>query len=210
MGAGRAGGGGRGHRLGDGEAAGSRVGWVAAAAAKAALGLPCRSPRPCAPGPAPPGGKDTGSQRGAAGRWRPGRPAAPRGRRPGPRLRSGLPAWPPASSPPRRPHRRSASLRLSRAPGPASRASQARPRQSRLRSGPGDDGGEGGDLAGRRPRPRRSHLDNQPTPRPSRRKPGGTRGGASRGGQWRGPLARSPAEARRSVRRRDQLGGELR
>lgn len=97
-------------------------------------------------------------------------------------------------SPQRRPHGRSASLVLSsalrtaRLPGPASRASQARLRQSWLRSGPGDCGdgsGEGGDLAGRRwrwrPRPRRSHLDNQPTPRPSRRKPGGTRGGAARG-----------------------------
>lgn len=97
-------------------------------------------------------------------------------------------------SPQRRPHGRSASLVLSsalraaRLPGPASRASQARLQQSWLRSGPddcGDSSGEGGDLAGRRrrwrPRPRRSHLGNQPTPRPSRRKPGGTRGGAAGG-----------------------------
>ncbi|XP_076431752.1 uncharacterized protein LOC143274175 [Peromyscus maniculatus bairdii] len=97
---------------------------------------------------------------------------------------------------------------------PASRASRARPRQSWLR-GPGDCGDgscEGGDLAGRRRRwrlrPRRSHLDNQPTPRPSRRKPGGTRGGAA--GWGRGQAGRPAQSGLGRLRSPVGSGGKLR
>lgn len=196
---GRQGGGGRGHKVGE-ESVTSGQGWdgvgwqLLKQISQTEDDLPVSMPlRACSRGPGR--GKDTDKCRVADARRRPGRPARPGVRRPRPRLRSGLRACPPASftsAPPAWPLRPplvlSSALRAARLPGPASRASQARLRQSWLRSGPGDCGdgsGEGGDLAGRRrrwrPRPCRSHLDNQPTPRPSRRKPGGTRGGAAGG-----------------------------